>query len=142
MARISPHVVATRLTPAQLLETSAAAQARGQSVSTYTRDALARACVALLTAEGTSPEYKLAAIADLLELPAGSTVEQIVEALGALGATGADTTLPPDPLAQNPDQPITTRLTTLSAADRAALAKRGIFNDRQFAEAKSQVKRV
>ncbi|MEI9950635.1 MAG: hypothetical protein WDO74_17065 [Pseudomonadota bacterium] len=89
MARIAPHVVATRLTLGQLQETSAAAQARGLSVSEYTRGALRAACVAVLSAEGYSPEGKLAAIADLLELPKGATAEQIVAAIGELNGPDA-----------------------------------------------------
>jgi hypothetical protein len=163
---ISPQVLSARLTVEQLQATSEAATARGQTVSEYTRDALRTACISLMASDAGTPEYRLTAIAELLDLPKDSSVEAIVQAVKELASPA-----PLDPLAIPADAPVQlsgaalviakakavrrvgaerpavktgsaapATVATLSAADLHAIKQSGLTQD-EFVERKNELAR-
>lgn len=128
--RNTPHVIATRVTSEQLQATTAAARARGQTLSA----ALREACVTLLSAAGVDPVAKLAAVAKLLGLPRDASADDIIQAIGEL-APAPET--PPDPLASGAEAPPeTSAFSRLSPHERVRAAALGITNDAQLTEFK------
>lgn len=141
LSRGNSKVLSARVSTQTVDKLARVAAAHRVPTHVFMRQALTMLAAGASGAAAPDPEGVIADVTKALGLPIDSPAAAVLAAVKDLLDSLA-ASVPDEALHQNPDPPPATQLTSLSAADRASLARRGITTDRQFAEAKSQVKRV
>jgi hypothetical protein len=101
MARTTPHVLSTRLTRQQLAQVVRHAEARGLTVSEFSRHAITA------LAKGTAEDAAgtLAELVAALALPSDASPEQVLDAVSALVEELTAPEKNVDPMGEAPDPP-------------------------------------